>query len=81
MAVPLKSKPEIRCADDRLDGYLGKKPITDWEKLIQTKDFALRAREDVEAVLKRLHAARKDEKEGLFTFGIGLHGATLIQEP
>lgn len=54
---------------------------TDWEKLVQSPEFAQRAREDVKAVLALVHAGRRDEKEPLFTFGIGLHGATLANEP
>ena len=77
----IKAKPETRNADDRLDAYLGIMPLTDWERLIQTSDFAERAREDVQAVLERLHERRRDKKEALFTFGIGLHGATLVEEP
>jgi hypothetical protein len=49
--------------------------------LIQSEEFAVRAREDVGAVLERIHGARRDEKEHLFTFGPDLHGASLVQEP
>lgn len=77
----IKAKPETRNADDRLDAYLGITPLTDWERLIQTSDFAERASEDVQAVLERLHERRRDKKEALFTFGIGLHGAILVEEP
>ena len=80
-SVELDGKPEERDADNRLDAYLGVRLQTEWEKLIQTKDFAERAREDVEAVLKRLHAGRKDAKEVLFTFGLGRHRATAAKEP
>ena len=75
-SVQIDVKPELRDADARVDAYLGDRPLTDWEKLIQTSDFAMRAREDVRAVLERIHEGRKDKKEGLFTFGIGLHRAT-----
>jgi hypothetical protein len=81
-SVELKSKPTIRDADDRLDNHLGARLRTDWENLIQTKDFAERARDDVESVLARLHEARKDgKKEHLFDFGIGHHFARAIKEP
>jgi hypothetical protein len=69
---------EIHNVDDRLDAQLGIRPLTDWEELIQTSNFAKRAREDVQAVLERLHEERKDKKEALFSFGIGSHGATLV---
>lgn len=80
-SLDIKAKPEIRNADHRLDTDLGIPPLTNWERLIQTSEFAERAREDVQAVLERLHERRKDKKEALFTFGIGLHGATLVEEP
>jgi hypothetical protein len=75
--IEIKGKPEICDADDRLDGYLGKRLQTDWEKLIQTKDFAQLVHEDVQVVLTRLHAARKDDKEYLFRSGLHLGSATL----
>jgi len=76
----IKPKEEKRDVNDNLDNYLGQKPLADWERLIQTDAFAKRAREDVEAVLKKLHNARPEPKEGLFTFGIGVHGAHLVKE-
>lgn len=78
-SVEIKSKPKVRLADDRLDAYLEQQPLTDWERLIQNSDFAQRAREDVEAVLTKLQEARTDDKEYLFMFGMGVHGATLIE--
>ncbi len=79
-STEIKPKPERRDVDDTLDKYLGERPLADWERLIQTNVFAKRARADVEAVLKTVHAARKDPKEGLFMFGLGVHSATLESE-
>jgi len=53
--------------------------LTDLESLVQTDTFAKRAREDVGDVLRRLHDARRDKKEPLFTFGTELYGATLVE--
>ena len=75
----LEPKPEIRDVNDQLDHYIGERPLAHWESLIQTKDFAERTRVDTEEVLEQIHEARKDDKEHLFTFGMGIHGATLIQ--
>ena len=75
-SVQINAKPELRDADGRIDAYLGERPLTDWEKLIQTSDFATRAREDVHAVLQRVHEGRKDKKESLFSFGVGFHRAS-----
>lgn len=73
----LKPKSELRDANEKLDAYLGERPLVDWERLIQTAKFAQRAREDVKVALEKLHAARPEPKEGLFTFGLGTHSATL----
>jgi hypothetical protein len=73
----LTPEPELRDANEKLDGYLGERPLADWECLIQTDQFAQRAREDLEIVLQQLHAARPDPKEGLFASGVGIHSATL----
>jgi hypothetical protein len=77
----IKSKEEKRDVNDKLDNYLGQRPLADWERLTETDAFAKRVREDVEAVLRKLHEARPEPKEGLFAFGIGEHGAQLIEEP
>lgn len=75
----IRPKDEKRDINDRLDAYLGQRPLADSERLIQTDAFAKRVREDVEGVLKKLHDARPEPKEGLFTFGIGVHGAHLVE--
>ncbi|MDP1708334.1 MAG: hypothetical protein Q8L89_04640 [Gammaproteobacteria bacterium] len=74
----IKQKYEKRDVNDQLDSYLGQRPLADWEQLIKTDAFAKRVREDVEAVLEKLHKARPAPKEGLFCFGIGTHRAQLI---
>lgn len=51
--------------------------LSDWERLARTSTFPLRAREDVEAVLRMLQASRKDTTDNLFTTGIG-HGSASI---
>lgn len=59
---------------------VGSQLRTDWESRIQTSEFAERAREDVEAVIRTLDAARKDNRDILFNSGIGSHSATLLGE-
>lgn len=76
-SIEIKPKPELRDLNDKLDAYLGELPLAHWERLVRTDDFAQRAREDVKKVLEILHAARPEPKEGLFTFGIGMHSATI----
>lgn len=75
----IKPENEMRDANKKLDAYLGEKPLAHWEQLIKTDAFAKQAREDIETVLKKLHEARGEPKEGLFTFGIGIHSAHFIE--
>ncbi|MPQ66542.1 MULTISPECIES: hypothetical protein [unclassified Pseudomonas] len=76
----LQSKPLNRTTENYHQAY-GEDLLTDWERLVRTSDFAVRAREDVRTVLTCLHEARRDEKEHLFTFGMALYGATLVVKP
>lgn len=77
-SLEIKTKPVLRDANEQLDTHLGERPLAEWERVIQTSDFAARAREDVQAALEFLHKARiDDDKEGLFTLGFGCHSATL----
>jgi hypothetical protein len=74
----IEGKPFIYDAD-RADARLGQRFLADWEKLIETKEFAERARADVEKILTEIHHARTDEKESLFAFRFGTSSATLIE--
>lgn len=76
-SIEIKPKTELRDLNDKLDTYLGELPLAHWERLVKTADFAQRAREDVQEILEILHTARPDPKEGLFTFGIGIHSARI----
>ena len=51
--------------------------MADWEKLIQNSQFATRVLEDVKCVIARIHEARQDEKEEIFSFGLASNSATL----
>jgi len=64
---------------DRADARLGQRFLADWEKLIQTKEFAERARADVNRIVAEIHDARTDAKEDLFAFGLGFSSASLIE--
>jgi hypothetical protein len=79
-SIELQSKPLLRTTENYHVAYR-EELLTDWEGLIRDKDFAVRAREDVRAVLERIHDARQGDKEHLFTFGLGLHGASIVHEP
>lgn len=69
--------PKLREINEALDRQLGEVPLAHWQALIKTPEFAQKVRADVEGVLTRIHEARPDPKEALFTFGMGEHGATL----
>lgn len=74
----IEAKPIMRTTENYLSVY-HEELLSDWERLVQTDRFAKRAREDVGDVLQRLHDARRDKKKPLFTFGMGLYGATLVE--
>lgn len=76
----LKAKPATRTTEN-YQSALNESLLSDWEQLVRTDEFAVRARQDVTAVLEKLHAARRDDKEHLFAFGMGFHDATLVDEP
>ncbi|AAQ59809.1 hypothetical protein [Chromobacterium violaceum] len=52
----------------------------DWELRIKDDKFALRCREDVEAVLRIIHAQLPGKPEGLFTFGLGSFSVTTLPQ-
>lgn len=76
-SLEIKPKLELRDINDKLDAYLGELPLAHWEHLVKSPAFAQKARVDVQEVLEKLHTARPDPKEALFTFGIGIHSATI----
>ena len=66
-------------ANEHLDKLLGQRPLTVWERLISDEQHAERAREDAEAIIRRIHEAAKPAGDPLFFFGAGMHHATLVQ--
>ncbi|WP_137936572.1 hypothetical protein [Chitinivorax sp. B] len=75
----LRPKQVLRDINDGLDNFLGEIPLTDWERLIKDSTFVNQVREDVKAVLEKIHSARPEPKELLFSFGHGVHSAELTQ--
>jgi len=75
----IEAKP-VLCDVEHADARLGQRPLAEWEKLIQTKEFAERVRTDLEEILTAIHAARPEPKEGLFTFGFSSGSAILVAE-
>jgi len=76
----LTYKPAIRSTRN-YEQELFEPLLADWEKLARSSDFAVRAREDVEAVLQLLQAGRKNPTENLFTTGTGSGSASLENAP
>jgi hypothetical protein len=68
---------EIMPAHKYSDAHLGKPVQTEWEKYCTLKN-AQEAREDVEKIVRSLHAAGKFENDYPFSRGFHSHGATLI---
>ena len=68
------------CETDNSD-LAGSRLRTDWEDRIQTSQFAELARQDVELVIRKLDAARKNNLDILFASGIGSYSATLLGKP
>lgn len=61
----------VSCDPNHADARLRLVPLADWEKLINSKEFAERASADIEEILNIVHAARPEPKERLFAFGLG----------
>lgn len=76
-SLQLEAKPLMRTVENYQAAY-GERLLADWEKLIVDDSFAVRARVDVEEVIRAIHDKCPDPKEHLFTFGSGLSGATLV---
>jgi hypothetical protein len=72
-------KPESVYLDE-LDAHRAQQLLSGWEQLIETSDFAEKARIDVEVLLKLIQAARPEPKEGLFRFG-GRSWSATVQAP
>jgi hypothetical protein len=51
---------------------------TEWQCMIMNETFALQARKDVQEVMEKIHDLRHDEKEELFSFGMGHGSATIV---
>lgn len=74
--MDLKYKPKTMTVKDYQAEH-EKTLRADWELLIENSEFAQRAREDVEAVLKKLHEA-SGEEEHLFSTGVSQRKSTLV---
>jgi len=75
------SSKDIECTTDNYQAELDERLLSDWEKLVQTGTFAKLCREDVGAVIGRMHDARPQPKEHLFTLGMGTARAALHSGP
>jgi hypothetical protein len=71
-----ESVAPIELAEDLISQGLFK----EWEQQITTQEFAKLVRADVEEILTKIHAARPDPKENLFSFGLGFHTIEVVGE-
>ena len=75
--VTITEQDKLKDADEYLDEYLGQRPLTSWEKLLESATHAERAREDVEKIIRKIHDIVKPKNDPLFFSGIGTHSASL----
>lgn len=68
-----------RDIDDYLDEFIGIHHLAIWEEYCTEKN-ATKAREDIEKVLRLIHDKVAPENDPLFSFGISVHSASLLQE-
>lgn len=78
--VQIAPAATMRDLNDKLDEHLGERPLAHWEQLIKTDDFAMRAREDVEAILGVVHKHLPDPQHELFALGMSLSSATPLED-
>lgn len=60
-----------------LDEFVSEGLLTEWEARTQVPDFARQARDDVEVIMKTLHDARPEPKDGFLSSGFGFHQAAV----
>ena len=76
-SAELRYKPVIKTVENYQD-ELHEPLLADWERLVRTDKFAVRARADIEEVMQLVQAGRKEAKENLFTTGLGHGSASLL---
>ncbi len=59
----------LRDADEYLEEFIGKRPLAVWEEYCTEKNV-MRAREDIEKVLRLIHGKANQENDPLFGFGM-----------
>lgn len=78
-SVKLKSDKQIQYFDKDLDAVMKEPVSTSWEKYSEENN-ALRAREDIEAVIRELHDLAGIEDDPVFLHGMAFGSANLIHE-
>jgi len=77
-SVTLTPDPTWLAFDDPdYERHMYEHPLTEWEKLARTDDFAIKVRTDLEDLLGRLNAALPDP-ENLFVMGVHSSGASVV---
>jgi len=77
--VKLASEDQIRFVDDKLKVYLQKPLETKWQKY-STERNAIRAREDVEEIIRELHKKAGIEDDPVFFPGMAFGSLSLLSQ-
>ncbi|AAK23689.1 hypothetical protein [Caulobacter vibrioides] len=75
-SITLKPKPKLLAYNDPdFERQIREEPVTQWEERIRSADFAIRARDDLEAILRAIHAKLPEGEMPLFHFGFHTSGS------
>lgn len=78
-SAEIRTEPAVKTVDN-YQHHLYEPLLTDWERLVRTEKFAVKARTDAEAVMQLIQASRSDSGDDLFTKGLSHGTATLLDE-
>ena len=65
----LKPKDQLIDVNDSFYSLIVEPILSDWEILVKNENFCIQAREDVQSVLKQIHAVQAVDSSALFTPG------------
>lgn len=77
--VPLPPEVTFRDVDQYLYEFMGERPLATWEKYCTEKN-AVKARKDIEEVIRMVHEKAGLENDPLFSLGFTFYSASLQQD-